>query len=345
MIPVQNLYYLLCYAWDILPERTGVNVATEPGDNSFINLLVNILNRHLEHQIRAGFPRRYVEQETSIAGIRGKLNLGETLRQNSLRAGKTICDFDEFTVNHAFSSILKASLRLALQFKELDESLRQKSRYLLHCLSEVSEVRLSNRVFQQQLTQVRFPRERLLLHLCQLLYENQFVNEETGCYQFRDFWREEKRMAALFEAFVRNFYRLEQNQLKVRRELITWKLTASESDHRLLPRMQTDITLEDAHRKIIIDTKYYEAIFQRHFDAQKLHSAHLYQLFAYLKNQPVSDKSCEGILLYPVVSQSLSVTFSDDKHRIRVETINLSQSWQGIKIDLLKLLNEKAPDS
>lgn len=345
MIPVQNLYYLLCYAWDVLPERTGVNVASELDKGPFLNLLVSILNRHLEHQIRAGFPRRYVEEETLITGIRGKLNLGETLRQNSLRSGKTVCDFDEFTANHTFSGILKTSLRSALRSSELDESLRQKSRYLLHCLSEVSEVRLSDREFQQQLAQVRFPRERLLLHLCQLLYENQFVNEKTGRYQFRDFWREEKRMAALFEAFVRNFYRIEQNQLKVRRELIFWKLDASDADHRLLPRMQTDITLEDAHRKIIIDTKYYEAIFQRHFDSQKIHSAHLYQLFAYLKNQPVSDKSCEGILLYPVVTQSLSVTFSDEKHRIRVETINLNQPWQGIRTDLLKLLNKKASDS
>jgi len=344
MIPLQNLYYLLCYAWDILPERMGVNVTLESDDGPFLNLLVNILNRHLEHQIRAGFPRRYIKEETLIAGIKGKLNLGETLRQNSLRSGKTVCDFDEFTVNHAFSEILKASLRLALRSTDLDESLGQKSRYLLHWMAEVSEIRLSNRMFQQQLAQVRLPRERLLLHICQLLYENLFINEETGRYQFRDFWREEKRMAALFEAFVRNFYRLEQNQLKVHRELIFWKLDASDADHRLLPRMQTDITLEDTHRKIIIDTKYYEATFQRNFDAQKLHSVHLYQLFAYLKNQPVSDKSCEGILLYPVVMQSVSAAFSDETHCIRVETINLNQSWQAIKTELLGLLNKKAPN-
>ncbi|MFT4032795.1 MAG: hypothetical protein QM669_10275, partial [Siphonobacter sp.] len=89
--------------------------------------------------------------------------------------------------------------------------------------------------------------------------------------------------------------------------------------------------------QIILDAKYYTETFQRNFNARKIHSAHLYQLFAYLKNHP-SQKNLSGILVYPTVTQKVSAVFSDNQHRILVQTVNLNQSWQAIHESLLTMV-------
>ena len=41
-IPIQNIYYILCYAWDIGELRNKVNVGIENCD-TIANLLVHVL--------------------------------------------------------------------------------------------------------------------------------------------------------------------------------------------------------------------------------------------------------------------------------------------------------------
>ena len=95
-------------------------------------------------------------------------------------------------------------------------------------------------------------------------------------------------MAGLFEAFVRNFYKLEQNTYKCEALKISWQAESLDEESRgYLPRMQTDICLTSQDRKIILDCKYYKDTLQRHWDKSTIHSTHLYQLFAYLRNKEV----------------------------------------------------------
>ena len=102
--------------------------------------------------------------------------------------------------------------------------------------------------------------------------------------------------------------------------------------------MKTDISLTAATRKIIIDTKYYKKALTVHYDKQKLISGHLYQLFAYLKNQTDKTNTVEGILLYPVVNQELDLVYKFPGHKVSIKTINLAQSWQDIKAELLRII-------
>ena len=82
-----------------------------------------------------------------------------------------------------------------------------------------------------------------LLNICELIHENLFISEEDGTGKFRDFVRDEKKMATLFEAFVRNFYKREQTTFIVSRENIAWDATPlDEYSSGFLPKMQTDIS-------------------------------------------------------------------------------------------------------
>lgn len=338
MIRIENLYFLLCYAWDILPERTLLHVDAKKAP-TVLNLLATVFLNHLARQLKRGLPHRYTAVEEDFQGLRGRLLFSEMIRKNRAGEGRVVCLFDEFSPNHAANRILKATLNRLCRAEKLAPSLHQRAIQLQRSLAGIEHAELvGNFQLRHLLQQNRVPSERLLLHLAQLLHENLLVNEQTGQFTFQEFWRDEKKMGAVFETFVRNFYRMEQQRFSVKREHITWQFETSEADRQFLPRMVTDISLEDTGRKIIIDTKYYAETLQRHFDAQKVHSMHLYQLFAYLKNQPVDSKEVEGILLYPVVERNLSLRYAQASKIIRVETLDLARPWQQIYAQLLALI-------
>jgi 5-methylcytosine-specific restriction enzyme subunit McrC len=104
--------------------------------------------------------------------------------------------------------------------------------------------------------------------------------------------------------------------------------------------MQTNITLEPLTRKIMMDIKFYQQTFQSYHGKMKVHSAHLYQMYTYLTNasQGNRGKRIEGILLYPTLSEYVSLTYPFDIHILQICTVNLNQLWQNIHQDLLTLL-------
>lgn len=64
-------------------------------------VLINTSNRLL----RNGLGRAYRFEEQEVEGVRGKLNLAETLKRGKRLKGRTICQVDELTqdvvINHA----------------------------------------------------------------------------------------------------------------------------------------------------------------------------------------------------------------------------------------------------
>jgi 5-methylcytosine-specific restriction enzyme subunit McrC len=107
--------------------------------------------------------------------------------------------------------------------------------------------------------------------------------------------------------------------------------------------MRTDIHLQRADEHVIVDTKFYREAMQTNYGKSSIRSEHLYQLFSYLKNaEALGDQflSAKGILLYPAVGEKVSLDALVQGHKIVVRTINLDQEWQGIRSDLLEVLND-----
>jgi 5-methylcytosine-specific restriction enzyme subunit McrC len=147
-------------------------------------------------------------------------------------------------------------------------------------------------------------------------------------------------MAVLFENFVRNFYR-HHSAFSVKREDIYWQWMAVDDAARaLLPKMQTDISLTSQTRKIIIDCKYTPEATKAHYEAEKLRSSHLFQIYAYLDNLPEGtlSETAEAMLLYPTVDTPITASFMKKQRKISIRMINLNQQWQGIHKDLLALV-------
>jgi hypothetical protein len=125
-IPIQNIYYLLCYAWNKLDESEVVDVKAIDS-TELIDLFAKVLSTGLSRLLKQGLDRYYIEHEDAVSGIKGKLNLSETIKQNILPLSKTVCVFDEFDYNVLHNQILKTTIIKLLRTKNLDSILKDET--------------------------------------------------------------------------------------------------------------------------------------------------------------------------------------------------------------------------
>ena len=340
-IPIRNIYYLLCYAWNRLDEGAVVDVSgvdtTELAD-----LFATVLIGGVHHLTRRGLDQGYELHEEELSSIRGRIDVARSARRMLMHHGKAACQFDELTVNTLPNQILKSTLRYLAGVQGLDGKLRKQLVALHRDLRGIEDAPLTRQLFRKVQLHSNNRFYKFLLNICELVRESWLVDERSGQYKFRDFIRDERRMAHLFEEFIRNFYKSERPDLESRKEIIYWTAQSlTDPSLKLLPTMETDISVRSPDKTLIIDAKYYSKTLSSYYDSQSIHSANLYQIFAYLKNLEVrggNDARAEGMLLYPVVDRPIREEYEMHGHKIRICTIDLSQDWRDIRSDLLALV-------
>jgi 5-methylcytosine-specific restriction enzyme subunit McrC len=341
MIPIQNIYFLLCYAWDTLPEGQVVKVSEDECDTP-VELFARVLEGGVTHLLKRGLDRGYITEEIDTSSLRGKLDVSTTVKRNLLHQAKAHCIVDSLSYDVAHNQIIKATLGRLVQLGSLKRDRHDRLLGLYRKLNEVTDIDVTAKDFDRVQLHRNNAFYGFLLHVCRLIHENLIVDQDTGKTLFRDFLRNEQRMAAVFERFVRNFYRREQSQFRVGTETIEWQdVEADDFDRLFLPRMRTDVSLASSERKLVIDTKYYSQTLQKHYDKQSIHSGHMYQLFSYVKNLQVKEqhgRTIEGMLLYPTVGTTLNLRYSIQAHSIRIATVDLNADWKQIHERLLTLL-------
>jgi 5-methylcytosine-specific restriction enzyme subunit McrC len=108
-IPIQNIYYLLCYAWDKLAEKDIVDV--EPIDTtSLADLFARVLINGTHHLVKRGFDRGYVSQHEWTPRPRGRLRFQEAIKRNLMGTGRLPCEYDELSYDVLHNQILKATM-------------------------------------------------------------------------------------------------------------------------------------------------------------------------------------------------------------------------------------------
>lgn len=340
-IPIENIYYLLCYAWNKLEEKDRVNVSIDD-KTELLDLFAKVLINATEIILKRGVDKYYVDLTEELASVKGKIEISQTLKSNLLPKQHAICTYDDFSTNIISNRILVSTIFKLARTKGLDRDLKDKLVGLQRMLPGIELVEIGNSLFKQ----VRLSRNNrfygFVMNVCEIIYESTFPSEERGEYRFSDFMRDERKMSQLFEAFVRNFYRLEQWKYRiVKKESINWQFEIADNDsYQFLPDMETDITLENETEKVIIDAKYYSETMVVHFDKARIKSANLYQLFSYLLNQEDGSsktKTATGILLYPTIETDYNLDYRYFGHNILIRTINLNSNWRTIAMRLKEI--------
>ena len=237
-IPIQNVYYLLCYAWDKLAEREVVDV-NELDSTSLVDLFSRVLINGTKHLLKRGFDRGYFPHHETTTRLQGRICFQDAIRNNSFSTGKLPCDYDELSYNVIHNRILRSTLYRLTKVEGISGENAESLALLSHRLEEVELIDLNNRVF----TQVQLHRNNqfydFLLKVCELIHNNLLVDEQSCHSKFMSFVQDKRQMAIVFENFVRGFYRT-HTSYKVAREDIHWRwLAADQVAANLLPKMQT----------------------------------------------------------------------------------------------------------
>jgi 5-methylcytosine-specific restriction enzyme subunit McrC len=339
-IPIQNIYYLLSYAWDKLEESKIVAVSGVEC-TSLADLFARILVSGSEYLAKRGIDRAYVLQSEWTGRIRGRISFQESIGRRALIGTQLSCEFDELSYDVIHNQILKASARLLLHTTDISAPNEEGLMRLCRTLQEIRDIDLTTHAF----TRVQLHRNNsfygFLMKICELVYLNLSISEQTGASQFRDFVRDKRQMGVLFEAFVRNFYKKHLPHWSVKRENIQWRWRSrNDLSAKLLPQMQTDVCLISDSRKIIIDCKFTPNATRQYFAAEKLRESHLYQIHAYMSNLPdeALNETCEMILLYPQAEIPIRASYQAGRRTVSIRTIDLAQDAEGIHRDLLELV-------
>ena len=334
-IPIENIYYLLCYAWNKLDEKDRVQVSAED-ITQLVDLFAKVLINGTRILLKRGLEKNYISETVELAGIKGKLELSSTLKAGLQHKQRTLCTIDEFSADIITNRILVSTLYRLLRIKEIDRELRQQIKSVIRMLPVVTPIELRKRDFQS----IRYHRNNrfyaFLMHICEMIYDNTLPGKNAGEINFIDFTRDEHKMNQLFEAFIRNYYRKKHPKWKVSRTQIKWQFSPVDSEKSLqyLPIMETDITIDQGETKIIMDAKYYQRTLTTHYDKERIHSGNLYQLFSYLLNQrdgTPKTQNATGILLYPTIDQDYDLAYQYDTHQIMIKTLNLNMHWSKIE--------------
>lgn len=334
-IPVLNVYYMFCYAWEAFEH--GAELATAAvGAATLLDLVAHVMEAGVRRLTRRGLDQGYAERTEPLRALRGAIRVGNSIPLLARRSPSLVCRYDERSLDVPHNRVVKAALARLRATAGLDPAIAARLGTLLPTLSGVADVPLRPEAFRQVQLYRHNAAYAFLIHLARLVMQAAIPEPGGHGAQFRDVANDEASMRRVFEAFVRNLLAREQRTFAVSSPRLAWD-AGPEPGSGMLPGMRLDILLAGAGRHVIIDTKYTVASTQSHYDRESMRSAHLYQLFAYLVNAEPAIGHAEGILLYPAdgVAQEYEEVLRG--HRVRVATVDLARPWMEVRQALLAL--------
>lgn len=330
MIPIQNIYYMLSYAFQTLQAENYKDLATENFHNT-AELCAAILDKGIGIQLKHGLRRDYVSKSESLSTLQGKLNISESIKTQTMLKKQMICTYDEFSTNIQFNQIIKSTVLLLLK-ANITNSRKKSLRKLLLFFSDVNEIDLHFVNWNQQYNRSN-QSYQMLIDMCYLVYKGLLTTQNNGTTKLMDFF-DGQRMCRLYEKFLLEYYRKEHPELTANASQIAWQL--DDTENQMLPRMQTDIMLSKNNNILIIDAKYYSHMTQQQYGIHTLHSNNLYQIFTYVKNKEFELRNYEhtvsGMLLYAQTDEDIipNNTYHMSGNQISVLALDLNQDFSKI---------------
>ena len=330
MIKIQNIYHMLAYAFQILREQGYASCGTEDFENT-ADLLSAILVKGISIQIKRGLGKTYIEQTEPLSCLRGKIDVTESIKQQTLIKQQLVCIYDEFSENTYMNRILKTSMELLLRY-DIPKTRKKDLRNLLLYFKDVTTLGIYEINWS-----FRFNRNnqsyQMLMSVCYLLIKGLLQTTADGTVKLMQFI-DEQRMCRLYEKFILEYYRKHYPQIKTSASQIGWALDDGIST--MLPTMQSDIMLAYGDKTLIIDAKYYSHTTQVQYDVNTLHSNNLYQIFTYVKNKAVAGGVVSGMLLYARTDEEIQPDneYMMSGNKISVKTLDLSCDFSEISVQL-----------
>ena len=271
-----------------------------------LEIFISMFLCELEALVKKGIKSDYVALEENLNFLKGKLNINEQIKRNSIHKERFYVGYSEFLSDIKINRIIKTTLKF-LYKKSNSSKNQQKIRELLFIFDEVSECEDYKNFFAKLVINRQVKHYEQTLLWCKIfLLGNSFTPHKGDDLAFALLFD----MNALFESYVGNFIKksfpgtiLQHSKKHLIEEPKSFKL-------------RPDIFLED---KFIADTKW--KIISSKDDISQ---ADLYQLYAYGKKH-----ECDKLyLIYPKiegVKQEFMKFGYDDKMLLEILYFDLEK--------------------
>lgn len=335
-ILIRNIYHMLSYAFQELKRNNYEDIEEEEFEQVF-DLFAEILYRGVSMQLKQGLYRTYLERNESFSTLRGRLNINGTIKNRIQHRPVLSCEYDELSVNNLFNRILKSTIVLLVQSRELQAKRKKQLRSILPFFNDIDDEDLGRVMWNSLQFQRNNRSYRMLMNICYFITEGMLMTTDSGNIRMPMF-SEEQRMCRLFERFVLNYYKQHYPSLSVNADSIDWNFSGEVGyGKEFLPYMQSDITLHYSDKTLVIDTKYYGKMMQTHFDKRSIYSGNMYQIYSYVKNMDREHSGkVSGMLLYARTEEEIEPDLDVviDGNRFLVKTLDLNQEFNAIRAQL-----------
>ena len=351
-IPIRNLWLLMLYASDMFRYQGQAKVDLESNVDRLPELIAEILAYAVEKRQRRQLSLGYRTKKDVLPRVRGKIKILDTERHSLLSRGLIACQFNELTIDIERNRFVRAALERIARLVKKDKVLFHRCRSLAN---DMKIMGVSGTVpTRSQISVEQFGRhnvdDQFMVTAAKLVFDLAIPTEEFGKNVILSPEREEHWIRSLFERAVGGFYKVVLShdgwRVNTGKHLswnIDWKTPGIE---KILPGMKTDIELihEEKLRKIIVDTKFTSILKPGNFKDETLKSGYIYQLYSYLRSQagqgdPLADEA-EGVLLHPAIGEHIDETVVIQGHPMRFLTVDLTDSTESIRDQLMKVTED-----
>lgn len=335
---------MLSYAFKSLNQQGYKKIATEEFKNT-AELMAAILAKGIASQLKQGLKKDYIAQTEELSAIRGKIDITQSLKTNSMLRKRLVCSYDDFSENNTMNRIIKSTAQLLLK-ADISKTRKKELRKLMVYFTNVRPINLYRVNWNLQYNQNN-QTYQMLISLCYLIVKGLIHTNTNGTSKLMDFL-DEQRMYRLYEKFILEYYTRHYPDLSASASQIPWSLDDG-VDH-MLPIMQSDIHLERENTVLIIDAKYYKRSTQTQFNKHSLHSSNLYQIFTYVKNRQYQfgdeENTVSGMLLYAKTDVSIQPDNVYQMHgnQISAKTLDLNLPFEEIANQLDRIVESHFTD-
>lgn len=339
MILIQNIYYMLSYAFQVLSEQGPKEVDAEVFDNAQ-RLCAEILIKGISVQIKRGLKRDYVPKTETLSSVKGKIDVSDSIKTQSIIRRQLVCNYDEFTTDTKLNQILKATMSLLLR-GDITSSQKKAIKKLLIYFSDVQETDLHNIDWNMHYNR-NDQSYQFLITICYMVVKGLLQTQSDGTYKLMNFF-DEQRMSRLYEKFILEYYRKHYPELNANPSPIEWQL--DQEGNGMLPAMKTDIMLQKDNNILIIDAKYYSQATQEQYGKHTIHSNNLYQIFTYVKNKEYElrekQHNVSGLLLYAQTDEEIQPdgNYIMSGNRVSVHSLDLNRDFLEISKELNTIIS------
>lgn len=331
---------MLTYAFKELKQNNYERISGENFDNIY-DLFAEIISLGAASILKQGLHKKYIIKDDTLSTLRGKINLQQTVKEKIARHTSIVCEYDELTVNNIFNRIIKTTINLLLSKSDVKKERKNSLRKLMTFFDGIDSISPS----LIKWISLRYDRNSMtyqMLHsLCYLILHSQLLSTDSGNDNLPQF--SDEHMNLLFQRFILEYYKKHHPEFNATAKQIKWNLSEGTDSSRLLPIMQSDVTLRLGCRTLIIDAKYYSKNLQEHFDNYSIISPNLYQIHTYVMNEDKEHTGkVDGMLLYAKTTAGLQpneILRTNDGNLLMIKTLDLAQDFENIKKNLELLVN------